>query len=238
MGGFLAAIGIACAATAAPMSNLVVNGSFEGTDGLAGWSVGGTVTDGALPVAILYNQESNYPTGAQGESVPTDNAPSASPDPAGSKGVYFVSDAAYNLSLYQYVFLAPGSYDIGFDSYATFNGYVQPRDANLTANIAGVQLADFNVSSVAPGVWATHAGEALITTAGEYLVSFAFNASGGNSKDVVIDRAYVTADPNGGGLRISGVPEPSTCALIFVGLAMLVGLACRSVAGRGRAGLA
>ena len=194
-------------AHAASAQNLVVNGSFEGTNGLAGWSIGGIVGDNAYPVAIAYNQSSNYPTGAQGEVVPTDNAASASPDPAGLNGVYFVSDAATNLSVYQKVYLAPGSYQIGFDSYNTYNGYIQPYDANLTANIAGVELANYDLSSVGPGVWNTHAGTALITVAGFYEVSFAFTTPNFSTytnppqypaKDVVIDRAYVVGVASGG----------------------------------------
>ena len=206
---------------AAAASNLVSNGSFEGTNGLAGWRIGGTAADGYLPVAIQYDQASRYPTGAQGESVPIDNAASAGPDSAGSKGVYFVSDSATNLSVYQDVYLTPGSYEIGFDSYATYNGFVQLQDANFSASIAGVRLANFEVSTVAPGIWATHAGVALVTTAGDYLVSFEFNTSGGNAKDIVIDRAYVVSDSNGGGIPIAPVPEPSTCALMLGGLAVL-----------------
>ena len=202
------ALGVAHAASA---QNLVVNGSFEGTNGLAGWTIGGTVGDGANPVAIAYNQSSNYPTGAQGEVVPTDNAPSASPDPAGLNGVYFVSDAATGLSVYQKIFLAPGSYKIGFDTYDTFNGYVQPYDAFLTANIAGVQLANYALSSVQPGVWSTHSGIASISVAGYYEVSFAFTTPNFSettnppefpAKDVVIDRAYVV-DVAGGGTPVT-----------------------------------
>jgi hypothetical protein len=203
-----------------PSPNLVVNGSFEGSNGLAGWTIGGTVGDDYLPVAIQYDQASEYPTGAQGESVPTDNAPSASPDAAGSNGVYFVSDSAKNLSVYQYVYLTPGSYDIGFDTYATFNGFIQPLDANFSASIAGVQLADFEVSTVAPGTWATHSGEALVSTAGEYLVSFVFNTADGDSKDIVVDRAYVLADSSGGGVPIAPVPEPSSFALMLCGITL------------------
>lgn len=211
-------LSVSTVAAAAP--NLVANGSFEGTNGLAGWRIGGTAADGYLPVAIQYDQVSRYPTGAQGESVPTDNAASAGPDPAGSNGVYFVSDSATHLSVYQDVYLTPGSYDIGFDSYATYNGFVQPQDANFSASIAGVRLANFEVSTVAPGTWATHAGVALVTTAGNYLVSFEFNTSGGNAKDLVIDRAYVVSDSNGGGTPIAPVPEPSTYALLLGGLAL------------------
>ena len=185
-------------AHAASAQNLVTNGSFEGTNGLAGWSIGGTAPDGALPVAIQYNQSSSYPTGAQGEAVPTDNAPSASPDSAGLNGVYFVSDTAKNLSVYQNVYLTPGSYQIGFDTYDTFNGAVQPNDANLAADIAGVELANYKLSSVEPGIWTTHAGTALITTAGYYPVAFIFNPTAFPAKDVVIDRAYVIGGASGG----------------------------------------
>ena len=201
--GSLAAL-VVGAATTISAQNLVVNGSFEGPDGLAGWSIGGTASDGYLPVAIQYNQSSQYPTGAQGESVPTDNAPSASPDGPGSKGVYFVSDHANNLSVSQNIYLTPGTYKIGFDTYDTFNGAVQPNDAQLTAEIAGVQLANYALSSVAPGVWATHSGLASISVAGYYPVSFVFNTTMFPAKDVVIDQAYVIdssgdGDPGGGG---------------------------------------
>jgi hypothetical protein len=147
---FVGALEFANSASAA--TNLVGNGSFEGLTGRtpAGWSIGGVAVDGANPVAIRYNQKSNYPTGAQGEAAPTDNATSLSPDPAAQNGVYFVSDEAKNLSLYQHVYLTPGSYEIGFDSYDTFNGAEQPHDATFTANIAGVHLANFNLASVAP----------------------------------------------------------------------------------------
>jgi hypothetical protein len=222
-------------------TNLVANGSFEGATGAppTGWSLGGTVSDGAKPVAIQYGQMSEYPFGAQGESVPTDNAVSLSPDAAGSNGVYFVSDEAKNLSLFQVVHLTPGSYDIGFDSYDTFNGAMQPHDATLTANIAGVELANFDLASVDPGIWNSHSGVAKITTAGDYLVSFTFNTPdtpvdpdptnpGGefNAKDVVIDRAYVIGDAAGGGVTIPGtpVPEASTWVMMISGFGVVAGL--------------
>ena len=216
--------------------NLVTNGSFEGTTGVApsGWSMGGLAFDGYGPVAIAYGQTGDYPVGAQGESVPTDNASSASPDAAGANGVYFVTDESKNLSLYQYVYLTPGSYKIGFDSYDTYNGASQPHDAVLTAEIAGVQLTSFRLSSVSPGSWFSHTGEAKIETAGDYLVSFAFNTpdtpanpdpsnAGGeyNAKDVVIDRAFVIAASGGGGTVVPSVPLPPSAPMFGVALLAL-----------------
>jgi PEP-CTERM motif len=234
--GTIAVIGSASAAT-----NLVVNGSFEGATGVPpiGWSLGGTVSDHAPPVAIQYGQASPYPFGAQNEVVPTDDAISLSPDAAGSNGVYFVTDEAKNLSLFQVVHLTPGSYDIGFDSYDTFNGAMQPHDATFTANIAGVQVANFDLASVDPGVWDSHSGVAKITTAGDYLVSFTFNTPdtpadpdpanpGGeyNAKDVVIDRAYVISDAAGGGVTIpsAAAPEPATWVMMLSGFGLMAGL--------------
>jgi len=244
---------IVMAGSASAATNLVVNGSFEGATGVlpTGWSLGGTVSDHAPPVAIQYNQMSSYPFGAEGEAVPTDNAISFSPDAAGSNGVYFVTDEAKNLSLFQMVHLTPGSYEIGFDSYDTFNGNMQPHDATLTADIAGVELANFDLASVAPGVWDSHSGVAKITTAGNYLVSFIFNTPdtpanpdptnpGGefNAKDVVIDRAFVISDAAGGGVSIPGaaVPEPSTWVMMISGFSLVGYLMRRRVSGVGSFG--
>jgi PEP-CTERM motif len=243
-------IGTLVMAGSAGAQNLIVNGSFEGSSGgtPTGWSLGGIASDGAEPVAIQYNQSSEYPFGAQGESVPTDTALSSSPDPAGQDAVYFVSDEAKNLSLFQIVHLDPGSYDIGFDSYDTFDGAQQPHDATLTADIAGVQLASFDLASVIPGVWNAYSGVAKITTAGDYLVSFTFNTPdtpadpdptnpGGeyNAKDVVIDRAYLIGDAAGGGVSIpTGVPEPASWALMASGFG-LIGFLMRRRASRAAA---
>ncbi len=238
-----AAISLAAVDAASASVNLIQNGSFEtvgdggfsGSTGVADWKMSGTVGDGFYPVAIQYNQVSAYPTGAQGESVPTDDAPSLSPDGAGDYGVYFVSDQAHDVSIYQDVYLTPGSYDIGFDSYFTNNGFAEPGDSTLTATIAGQSLADIDLNSIIPGVWTTHAGKADILSAGNYLVSFTFNSpdSPEYAKDVVIDQAYVVGDSGGGGVPISAAPEPATWALMLAGVGM-AGAALRF----GRRGLA
>jgi hypothetical protein len=242
-----AIIGALVMAGSAGAQNLIVNGSFEGATGgtPTGWSLGGLASDGDEPVAIQYNQSSEYPFGAQGQSVPTDTATTLSPDPAGQNGVYFVSDEAKNLSLFQVVYLTRGSYDIGFDSYDTFNGNDQPHDATLTANIAGVELANFDLASVTPGVWNAYSGVAKITAAGDYLVSFSFNTPdtpadpdpanpGGeyNAKDVVIDRAYLISDAAGGGVSIpTAVPEPASWVLMFSGFGLIGCLLRRRASG-------
>jgi hypothetical protein len=246
-----AIIGTFVTAGSAGAQNLIVNGSFEGATGgtPTGWSLGGTASDGLEPVAIHYNQSSEYPLGAQGESVSVDTATSLSPDAAGQDAVYFVSDEAKNLSLFQVVHLNPGSYDIGFDSYDTFNGDEQPHDATLTANIAGVELANFDLASVTPGVWNSYSRVAKITTAGDYLVSFTFNTPDTpadpnpanprgeyNAKDVVIDRAYLISDAAGGGVSIpTGVPEPASWVLRSAALASSA--ACCAAARPGAAAL-
>lgn len=126
------------AASPSLAQNLVSNGSFENS--LTGFTVGGTARDGYVPVAVAYNQASGYPSGAQGEVVPADNAVSKSPDTAGGHRVYFVSDEATNLSLSQSIYLTPGSYDIGFDSFDTYNGSMQPHDAQFTAQLQACSL--------------------------------------------------------------------------------------------------
>jgi len=234
---FLTACTAATGACAAA-NNLVLNGSFEGDFGgdapLDHWTILGSALDGYPPVAIPYNQGGGvqYPNGAQGEPVPADNVTtSLSPDAAGAHGVYFVTDNANALALVQTIHLDAGSYDIGFDSYDTFNGAVQPADAHLTTEILGVTVADFSLSSVSPGVWSTHAGVARIRQAGDYQITFAFSTPEAptNAKDVIIDRVFVVADAAGGGVPIptGGVPEPASWSLMILGLGA-VGAALRA----------
>jgi hypothetical protein len=212
--------GVAFAAVAmagsAQAANLVANGSFE--SGLAGWTIGGTDSQGFPPVAIFYNNASAYPIGAFGEAVPPDNAISASPDAVGARAAYFVSDLANNQSLTQSLFLGPGTYKIGFSAFAPQNGFNNLGEARFSGTIAGIELANYAVSEGAPRVWQAFSGQRVVDTAGLFDVSFVFNTSLDPSKDVVIDRVYIT--------RVGGVPEPASWAMLIAGFG-LVGATAR-----------
>jgi hypothetical protein len=211
-----AAIAAVLLAGSAQAANLVTNGSFE--DGLAGWTVGGTDPQGFPPAAIFYNSATPYPNGAFGEAVPPDNAISVSPDAVGARAAYFVSDLANNQSLTQSVFLATGTYKIGFSAYAPANGFGNAGDATFSGSIAGIELASYAVSEGVPLVWQAFAGQRIVDTAGNFDISFVFNTDTVPAKDVVIDRVYIT--------RVGGVPEPSSWAMLIAGFG-LVGAASR-----------
>jgi hypothetical protein len=200
----------------AAAANLVTNGSFE--NGLTGWTIGGIDTDNPLrpPAAIFYNSATAYPTGAFGEAVPPNNAPTNSPDPVGERAAYFVSDFTVNQSLTQTIFLNPGIYQIGFSVYAPRNGFNNAGDASFSGTIAGVVLASYNVSTGPATTWQSFQGATTIVTAGNYTIDFVFNTNRRPSKDVVIDNVYVIAgNPPP---PVVDVPAPAALALFGVGL--------------------
>jgi hypothetical protein len=214
-----AALFIAGPATAA--TNLVTNGSFE--NGLTGWTIGGVDTNGFPPVDITYGSATAYPTGAFGEAVAANNAPTNSPDAVGTHAAYFVSDFTVNQSLSQTVFLTAGTYQIGFSAYAPANGYNNTGEATFSGTIAGNVLANYAVSTGPVTTWQTFASAGLnIAADGNYLIEFVFNTNLRPSKDVVIDQVYIIAgDP-----AVPGVPEPATWAMLISGFG-LVGCAAR-----------
>lgn len=219
-----AAVVLLFGAANAGAANLVVNGSFE--NGLNGWTVGGTSGDGYPPVAIDYNSNAGYPTGAFGEPIPVNNAFTNSPDAAGTHAAYFVADLANDQSLSQSVGpLAAGIYQIGFSAYSPANGFANFYDATFAGVVATVSLANYSVHSGPPTTWQTFAG-AVNLAAGTYTVEFVFNTDGIPAADVVIDQVYIikgnpTTNP-------TGVPDAgTTVGMLAIGLASVVGVARR-----------
>jgi hypothetical protein len=209
------------AAPASAALNLVQNGSFE--SGLTGWTIGGTETQGFPPAAIFYGAASPYPTGAFGEAVPAASAMTLSPDAAGARAAYFVSDFANQQSLTQTLFLTPGLYTIGFSAYAPRNGFNNAGDAMFQATIANVLLANYAVSTGPATTWVHATGAANIASAGNYLIEFLFSTNLRPSKDIVIDQVYVIAGNPGGG-DPTEVPGPAALGLFGLGLLGLAAL--------------
>jgi hypothetical protein len=206
-------------------TNLVTNGSFE--DGLTGWTIGGVDTDSPArpPAAIFYGAAQPYPTGAFGEAVPVNNAATDSPDAAGARAAYFVSDFTVNQSLSQAVFLAAGNYKIGFSAYAPNNGYNNVGEATFSGTIGGLTLANYAVSTGPRTTWQTFSSNLTIVSAGTYSVDFVFNTNRRPSKDVVIDQVFIVASDTGGP-EVPAIPEPATWAMLIAGFGM-VGVAMR-----------
>lgn len=209
---FAGALALAVSASpAAAATNLLANGSFE--NGFTGWTVNlGPSPQGTAPVVINYNQASNYPTGAFGEAIGTNNVSSASPDAVGSRLAYFSSDTANPHTLSQLVNLVAGvRYDIGFDYYAPANGISNPFDATLGFLVNGASVGSVLTAGSPSGTpaqtWLNFSSSFVATSTGAQNVAFRFNGGGVTAADFGVDRVYVTA----------AVPEPGTWALMLIG---------------------
>ena len=176
-------------------ANLIVNGSFEagagtGTDKFTGWTKENVPTNSPASV-IVYNSTAAYPTSAFTEAVTPSNATSASPDAVGNYAAYFVGDLSVNETIFQYTYLTPGNYRLGFDWYLTQNGLGNPNNASISVQIIGVQVAATHIDNLSVAkVWDNENAVASITLAGYYKTSLVFNSNGTPAKDVVIDRVY------------------------------------------------
>jgi len=201
------------AALALPMlasaQNLLTNGSFE--SGLTGWTV--TETPGTVyPVATI--QYGILP-GAFGEIVPVDNAPTLSPDAAGSFGVYFVDDQTVQVLSQSFTVTTGGLYNIGFSIYVPTNGAANPGPAGFLADFTVANTGTVSVQGLPIAQWVGGTGTFQFDP-GVYTASFTFTTLGGFSADAVIDRVYVAA-----------VPEPGTYALFAAGLGIMGLVAAR-----------
>lgn len=197
---------------ASASTNLVTNGSFE--SGLAGWTIGGVAGQGFIPAPIFYGPAQLYPNGASGEAVPSNAAPSNSPDVVGQRAAYFLDDFASDQTLSQSITVsAAGVYQVGFSVYAPANGYGNPVDARFSGVIGSITLADYLISNGPIATWQTLAG-AVDLTPGVYQIRFQFNTNGLPAKDLIIDQVYLIE----GNPHVTTVPEPGTWALMFAGL--------------------
>lgn len=201
---FAAVLSAPLLASAAP--NVLVNGSFE--NGLAGWT--STTSPGTTyPVAVI-----TYGTTGStfGEAIPPDNSSSMSPDPVGTKAVYFVEDNATQTLSQTFTLASGGQYAVGFSSFVPANGAGNRYDALFSATLDSTPLLATSVGSLPVRTWQAQSAQLLLTP-GVHTVNFSFATTGGSSKDLVIDRAFVTA--------VSAVPEPETYAMLMAGLAAI-----------------
>lgn len=194
----LGALALPLMASAA--TNLLTNGSFE--DGLNGWTVAASATATIAPEVIAYGP----PGSAFGEEIPADNAPSLSPDAVGAHALYFVDDNSTQSVSQDFTVTAAGDYTFGFSIYVPANGFANPGDATFEGSFSIFSTGALPVSALPAITW-LDAGDSAFLAAGTYTAQFSFATLGGQSKDVVIDRAFVTA-----------VPEPETYALMLAGL--------------------
>lgn len=201
--GALVATGSADAAT-----NLLVNGSFEaGT--LAGWSytaLGANAQPGRYPASVIvYGSRQAYPYSAWGEAVAPAYTLSKSPDPAGSRALYFVADGVTE-TISQKVYLTPGRYSAGYSVYLPANGYRNKYTSRLTASFAGSAVPVFDAKTFSAQRWKDVQTDFTITQAGYYPVSLQYQSIASQAADIVVDRVFLIA-----------VPEPAAWSLMILG---------------------
>lgn len=223
LAALLVAAGLAGAgARPALATNFIVNGTFAqssataGGGGFYGWTVAsapGAQAPGKGPQIIATNGVTRGPFG---DVIAPDTATSPDPDTgkAGGYAAYFVDDTATQ-TLTQRFWLPAGTYEVGFDLYATSSGYNNLNNALFSASIAGTTITSANVSSYPKATWEHFGANATVQSAGWYAASFTFTSGAVPAKDIVIDDVYVINPPSlpgGGTVVTASVPEPGAIA--------------------------
>ena len=209
----------AAPAMAGPEVNYITNGSFEtnsttgNTSSFSGWTVGGNFGSGPGygPEAFVTNATT---AGRYGDKVASDNAVSPDPDSnfGGNTAVYFVDDAATE-TLTQTIYLTAGTYEVGFDAFATASGYGNPNNATLSATIAGTSITSASVNSIPKAAWEHFAANVTIYAAAYYTYSFTYVSGPTTAKDVLVDDVYVISPSTLPGFG-TYIPEPSSLAVL------------------------
>jgi len=221
-------VALAALPALASAQNLLTDPSFEG----AAFAFSPGVLWGPLPTGAYGAWSVTNAVGAPAFTVAT---PSSAPTSlinttftqapgggifgaanGGSKAVYFVDDSGVE-SISQTLALGAGAYNFGLDIFATANGFVQPFNALFSISLGATMLNGTigGVGSPAVSTWTTLAGVTPMLAAGNYTFSFVFTPGEFTTKDMVIDRAFVTL-----------VPEPGTYGLMLAGL-LAVGYVAR-----------
>lgn len=222
------------AQAAAVLTNLVTNGSFEQftsslnsnryrtITALPGWTITNTQIGsgpGLGPEAFVTDGTTSN---AFGDRVVAANATTPYPDAdrSGLNAIYFVDDNALQ-RLSQSIYLAAGTYEVGFDILAVPSGFGNQTNPTFTASIAGTTITSATVSSLSRGVWTHFAANVTIGASAIYDYSVVYNSIGpGTAKDIIVDNFYVFTPSTIAGPG-TYVPEPASLALFGAGIAAL-----------------
>lgn len=215
---------IGAPATAATGQNIVKNGSFE--NGMSNWAIV-SYSSPPYPYGVgLFDYADGAPRPGVNDrfAVPPDsaNGPLGNPgfDPVGKSAA---SVAYGNYGFQQSLTLAPGRYRIGLDVQTAFSSFSEPAGIYVWLGKAGIlsglRSSPFSgkcCSSFDVLDWTHYFADFEVSTPGTVnLIISGYSTMG--DPITVFDRVYVQA---------LTVPEPSTYALMFLGLGAL-GLASR-----------
>jgi hypothetical protein len=200
-------------ASGASAANLISNGDFA-SGALGPWTLTGSVDDGQNTVVINLLSGASYPGGAFNEVIPNDpNAPSS------NFGLYLVSDQPIHAGATQTFNVATaGTYQVSFDYYVPRNGLANPDDAHLFASVNSSNIAsiDADVAGNDNGSWRTIVATETLAQ-GSNSFNFNFTVPGNVNSDGRPTADNFAADFVVSNVSVTGVPEPTTWAIMLVG---------------------